>query len=336
MAGLEPAAPYASTPAELAELLGGEGRAKAVFAELRGGRDPFETLEIGPRRRLLAVCRKPEVTVDAVRRAEDGTTKLRLRLADGARIELVLIPERARTTLCISTQVGCVRGCTFCLTSTMGLVRNLDCEEILHQVVEGRRQVERLGLPALRNVVFMGMGEPLDNHREVQRALTILTDNEGLGLGARHVTVSTVGPSPAAVAKTRGWPGQLAWSLHAARPEVRKRLIPTARFAPAELLEAFILRLGASRRRTLFVEIALIDGVNDSRADVEAAAALFAGSGLEIRFNLLPMNPGNALGLETSRRAKEFKDGLAAHGYFCSIRRPRGQAESAACGQLVV
>lgn len=329
-------APYALTPAELAGRLGGRGRAQAVYAELRRGRDPFETLPPGAQQRLRAVCRVPDIALDGRRRAADGTTKLRLRLADGARVETVLIPERSRTTVCVSTQVGCLRGCRFCLTSTMGLVRNLSAEEILHQLVEARRQAMQLELPQVRNVVLMGMGEPLDNPKEVGRALGILADNEGLGIGARHLTTSTVAPSPSAVAKTAGWPGRLAWSLHAARPQVRRQLIPTARHPPEALRAAFEARLAGPRPGTLFVEIALIDGVNDQPEDAEAAAELFAGSPLEVRFNLLPMNPGNTLGLETSRRAQQMKAGLNARGYFCSVRRPRGQEELAACGQLVV
>lgn len=329
-------APYALTPRELAEALEGPGRAQQVYAALRRGEDPFLALEVGLRRRLAQVSRPSPIALETLRRSTDGTSKLRLRLEDGARIETVLIPERTRTTVCISTQVGCGRGCMFCLTSTMGMMRNLEAEEIVHQVVEARRRAPALGLPEVRNVVLMGMGEPLDNHRAVARALGLLTDNEALGVGARHVTVSTVGPSPAAIARTSGWPGQLAWSLHAARPEVRRRLIPTARHSPEALRDAFQARLSGRRRPTLFVEIALIDGVNDQEVDAAAAAALFEGSDLEVRFNLLPMNPGNTRGLFTSPRAEAMKEFLQSRGYFCSIRRARGGDELAACGQLVV
>ncbi len=329
-------APWAHTPMELSELLGSAARAKAVFAEVRAGRDPMRTLEPGLKQRLAKVSRAPDFAVEETSTATDGTTKLRIRLGDGARIETVLIPERARTTVCVSTQVGCIRGCGFCLTSTMGLLRNLSTEEILLQLVASRRVARTCALPNVRNVVFMGMGEPLDNRDEVGRALAILTDNEGHGVGARHVTVSTVAPTPAAVLNTSGWPGQLAWSLHAARPEVRKRLIPTARHSPRALLESFEARLSGARRPTLFVEIALIDGINDQPIDADAAADLFRGTKLEVRFNLLPMNPGNGLGFQTSPRASQMKRSLQAHGYFCSLRRPRGRDEHAACGQLVI
>ena len=331
----------------LAQKLDGPGRSRHVFRALAAGSDPFApgVLPDGLRARLSAVTEPGRVTVRQTRVAHDETAKILLGLADGAAVESVLIPENSRdsapsrATLCVSSQVGCARGCQFCSTATMGLKRNLSVAEIVQQVHLGLGLARTRGW-TLRNLVFMGMGEPLDNAPHVRAALDILTDHRGYGFAPKHVTVSTVGPRVAAVRGLRGWPARLAWSLHAATEAVRDRVVPRPHPSIDEIAGAFA-EVCAADRRPLFVEMTLIDGLNDSSADMLAAAELFRDFPTEVRFNLIAMNPGragNALTgrLRPSRRVEQCKDALQSAGYFCSIRRPRGQDADAACGQLAI
>jgi 23S rRNA (adenine2503-C2)-methyltransferase len=323
---------------DLRETLGGPGRAKAVLAILRRGLDPFSEGDLAPkaRARLLERCLPTPIALTKIDEAEDGTVKVLVGLRDGRSVEMVAIPGKDRTTLCVSSQVGCVRGCSFCLTATMGLVRNLEAEEIVAQVVAGLRLVRERALPALRNLVLMGMGEPLDNLENVAAALRVITGSDGLGIGPRHVTVSTVAPSPRAVKKAAALPAYLAWSLHAADDDLRRRLVPTARHSPATLLEAFAEVLG-EKGDPLFVEIALIQGVNDDLAAADRAADLLRGFPTEARVNLLPMNPIGRGDLLPSPpdRVLAFRDRLIERGLLSTVRRSRGSDRNAACGQLV-
>lgn len=332
-------------------MLGGPGRARAVYALLRSGRDPFTAPEAAPgaRARLADRTRPTPLEIREHTRALDGTQKLLLGLASGHAIEVVLIPElaspsgrtrQARTTLCVSSQVGCKRGCTFCLTATMKLVRDLTAAEIVAQLALGLRLTREEGLPPLRNVVFMGMGEPLDNLEAVRGALRIATTSGvGLGFGPAHVTVSTVGPSPERVLAAAELPGRIAWSLHAADDALRARLVPTHRSSVAELREVF-LEVVRRRRSPLFVELTLIDGVNDGPGEAAAAADLFAGTGVEVRFNLLPMNPigpgAGPLRPSSPERVAAFARVLRDAGFLTLVRKARGGEERAACGQLAV
>lgn len=320
------------TPDALAVRLGSPGRARNVFRLLADGRDPFDMLSAGARARLHAATQMVLPVVRGRAQSTDGTVKLLLGLEDGREVETVLIPEKKRTTICVSTQVGCVRGCRFCLTATMKLLRNLAPAEIVGQVFAGLREVAGRGMPPLRNVVFMGMGEPLDNAEATRSSIEILTS--GFQFGPRHVTVSTVAPSARAVARMEGWPAHVAWSLHAADDDLRRRLIPTARSAVKELRDAF----AALSIRSLFVEVALIDGVNDRLEDADRIALLFQGFPAEVRLNLLPMNrtPGGDSGLGPSPEpvVRAFQDRLREAGYFCIQRRARGADAAAACGQL--
>jgi 23S rRNA (adenine2503-C2)-methyltransferase len=267
--------------------------------------------------------------------AEDGTLRFARSVEPAGTYETVLIPGRGRSTVCVSVQVGCRRACAFCATGTMGLQANLPPDEIVRQVAMAARQAGQRGLPPLRNVVFMGMGEPLDNAKSVGAALALLTDPAGWALAPRHLTISSVGPSPRAVALARDWPGRIAWSLHAADDEVRRRLVPTARHPVAELARAFT-ELVDARRQPLFVEMTLIDGLNDAPELADRAAALFAGRSRTVRFNLLPVNPtGAEFRPSPPERVAAFRDRLRARGFFAMVRRARGGDRGAACGQLV-
>lgn len=323
----------ALTPDELAEALGGSGRARSVWNAIARGVDPFEDPIASPahRRRLREALRPARLVVERREIASCGTTKLRYELGDGKRIETVLIPSPRRTTVCVSTQAGCARGCVFCLTATMGLERDLTSSEIVGQVTGAIREARGRHLPPVRNVVYMGMGEPLDNLEAVAKSVTILCSPRGLGLGPAHVTLSTVGTSPEAIRATRELPVQRAWSLHAADDGLRRRLVPTARYSTGELRRAF-LELGAS----LFVEVTLIEGVNDELRHAEELAEFLQPFSAPVRVNLLPMNPGpEGIAPSPERRAIAFRQRIRERGYFCAIRRPRGLEAGAACGQLV-
>ena len=262
--------------------------------------------------------------------SRDGTMKFLWGLADGAAIESVLIPEGARRTLCVSSQVGCAFGCTFCATGRMGFQRHLAPWEIAAQVRELALDPE-IGRPT--NVVFMGMGEPLHNWPAVDVALTILNGAQGLGIGARHITVSTVGIIPA-LAKLAARPEQfrLALSLHAPTSDRRRPLIPVERkYALADVLSG----LRAFRRRVTF-EYVLIHEANDTLEDADALAAI--ANPLNALVNLLPLHPGGSPSLRPTPPAamRGFARRLRHHGVRATIRRSRGVDIDAACGQLLV
>src|SRR5690242_6998851 len=260
----------------------------------------------------------------------DGTEKYLWDLGDGEAIESVLIPEGKRRTLCISSQVLCALGCVFCATGRMGFRRNLTAAEIAAQV----REVVLLD-PALMptNVVFMGMGEPLLNWDAVATAMTILNSPEGFGIGARHITVSTVGILPAlAKLATRPEQFRLAVSLHAPTSELRHELMPIEK---KYTLPDVIGALKQFRRRVT-LEYVLIGGKNDGLEQADRLAELARALGALV--NLLPLHPGGADGRSPSPRAQTlaFERRPKRHGAAAVLRRSRGLDISAACGQLRV
>ncbi|MBI4501154.1 MAG: 23S rRNA (adenine(2503)-C(2))-methyltransferase RlmN [Gemmatimonadetes bacterium] len=262
--------------------------------------------------------------------SKDGTRKFLWGLADGAAVESVLIPEGRRQTLCISSQSGCAYGCVFCATGRMGFERHLATWEIVAQVRELALDPE-LGKPT--NVVFMGMGEPLHNWDAVDRALTTLNHTMGLGIGARHITVSTVGVVPN-LRKLAARPEQfrLALSLHAPTHEQRLAIMPVEK---KYSLDRVLPALQAFKRRITF-EYVMISGKNDSLEDADRLAALAAPLGALV--NLLPLHPGGTPGLMPASAAhlKEFGARLEALGVTATVRRSRGLDIDAACGQLRV
>lgn len=282
------------------------------------------------RARLDAELPLGRLTADTEQLSSDGTRKFLWRLDDGEAIESVLIPSGSRRTLCISSQAGCALGCTFCATGRMGFRRNLTPFEIAGQV---REIVLRHPDEKPTNVVFMGMGEPLLNWPAVDRTLTILNSPEGFGIGARHITVSTVGilPGMAEFAK-RPEQFRLAISLHAPTSAQRRTIMPVEKKYD---IDAVIEAAKAFERRITF-EYVMIAGVNDSDADADQLARL--ARRLRALVNILPLHPGGSdeLTPTSSTRIRAFADRLRNQGVEASVRRSRGLDINAACGQLRV
>ncbi len=263
----------------------------------------------------------------------DGSVRFAVRLEDGALVETVAIHQpasqtraRGRWTICVSSQAGCARGCVFCETGRLGLERNLTAAEIVAQYALAARHLGKLP----RNVVFMGMGEPLDNLEEVLRAIAVLREPSGFAVPERRITVSTVGivpRLPELYARTRA---QVAVSLHAIEPKTRLALLPVARKWPLEQLREAIARAP----RTVLLQWTLIEGVNDADKDADGLAQF--ARGLDVRVNLIPLNPGpirdqRAPPLE---RCRAFQKRLADAGVRTLLRLPHGRQVSGACGQL--
>jgi 23S rRNA (adenine2503-C2)-methyltransferase len=272
----------------------------------------------------------PRLALVAQQRSTDGTRKFLFRLADGESIETVAIPEGSRVTLCISSQAGCALRCAFCATGAMGFSRNLAPHEISGQV----REMSFLEEPvAVTNVVFMGMGEPLMNWKAVSPTLTVLNDADGFGIGARHITVSTVGVLPGIVALgERPEQFRLAISIHAPSDELRQELMPiNTKYPLRDVIEA----ARVFDRRVTF-EYVMLGGVND-RPDHARQLAVLARE-CRAFVNLIPLHPGGAQGFtptpagEIARFARLLRD----RGVEVAIRKSRGIDIAAACGQLRV
>ncbi|HEY7634683.1 MAG TPA: 23S rRNA (adenine(2503)-C(2))-methyltransferase RlmN [Gemmatimonadales bacterium] len=269
------------------------------------------------------------LTPDVVEQSSDGTRKYLWRLDDAEAIESVLIPSGGRRTLCISSQAGCPLRCSFCATGRMGFRRNLSAFEIAGQV---REIVLRAPADKPTNVVFMGMGEPLLNWPAVNTALTILNSQDGVGIGARHITVSTVGilPGMAELAK-RSEQFRLAISLHAPSSPQRLGIMPIEKKYGLES----VLRAAQAFRKRVTFEYVLIGGINDSEADADRLARLARRLGALV--NLLPLHPGGAPDLTATppARIRAFAERLRNQGIEATVRRSRGLDINAACGQLI-
>ncbi|MDP8224896.1 MAG: 23S rRNA (adenine(2503)-C(2))-methyltransferase RlmN [Candidatus Lernaella stagnicola] len=261
---------------------------------------------------------------------EDGTRKIVLELADGHRIECVLIPETRRLTVCVSSQVGCRWGCGFCRTGQMGFIRDLTAGEIVEQYLAAQRIA---GDRRVSNVVLMGMGEPLDNLDHVTRAIEIFYADHGVNLSPRKVTLSTVGIVPQLPKLALRVDVSLAVSLHAADDETRSQLVPANRKWPLrELIDACRVFPMSHRRRVTF-EYALIAGVNDSDDDAERLVRLVGD--LRPKVNLIAVNPSDEqFAAPTEERVRRFQEILRDHNITCMVRKPRGRDILAACGQL--
>lgn len=271
---------------------------------------------------------------------QDGTAKLLLQLKDGLQVETVIIGEKQRLTLCVSTQVGCAQRCAFCQTGRMGLWRNLTAGEIVAQFLLARQWLTQhrhtlaafSNADAISNIVFMGMGEPLDNLDALLDSIAILTDPYGLALAARRIAVSTVG-NPAALSRLLNtYPSlPLALSVHAADPSLRSRLVPANRKWPlAEVLQV----LRNFPRSKLLIQYTLLAGVNDSERDALLLAELLHG--IPAKINLIIYNPIDDSTFTPSSHAtvKNFQNLLFQQGRRAMIRFSKGNDIAAACGQL--
>ena len=272
----------------------------------------------------------PRLSIATRQKSQDGTEKFLFQLADGQGVETVAIPEGDRVTLCISSQAGCALACAFCATGAMGFQRNLEVHEIAGQVREMRMLSPAVDVT---NIVFMGMGEPLMNWKAVSPALTILNSPDGLGIGARHITVSTVGILPGIVALgERGEQFRLALSIHAPTEAQRQALMPVnTKYPLADVIEA----AKAFDRRVTF-EYVMLGGVNDGIEDALNLARLARECRAFV--NLIPLHPGGAMGF-TPTPANEiirFSRQLRHEGVEVAIRKSRGKDIAAACGQLRV
>ncbi|NLJ69537.1 MAG: 23S rRNA (adenine(2503)-C(2))-methyltransferase RlmN [Firmicutes bacterium] len=293
--------------------------------------DDMSNLPAGLRDRLSREAVYHPCSVVTVRHSRDGTRKYLLALADGELIETVFIPETQRSTVCISSQVGCKMGCSFCATGSLGFVRGLTAGEIVDQVLQAALDVG--SRPS--NVVYMGMGEPLDNYDELIRSIGILNAPWGLNIGMRQITVSTCGVVPGIRKLGReGLALTLAVSLHAADDDKRSRIMPIARAYPlARLMEA-LHEYVANTKRRITIEYALMAGFNDGRQDAQRLTDLLKG--LLCHVNLIPVNPipGGLQQKPESSQVVRFENWLRQGGLEVSIRRERGADIEAACGQL--
>ena len=268
--------------------------------------------------------------------APDGTVKFLQQLADGHQIETVILRHDDHDTVCISTQVGCAMNCKFCLTATMGLIRNLTAGEIVDQVLNTTEFLSAGKLP--RNIVFMGMGEPFHNYDNTIKALAILQNSYGLNYSSRRVTVSTSGLVPEIIrfGKEQEIKANLAISLNGVTQEARKLLMPISkRYSLEELIEACKAFPIENRKRITFEYIMLKD-LTDSLTAAKKLVTLLHGT--KSKVNLIPFNEHNRLEFKSPSKSKikEFQQYLLDHGILATLRTSRGQGISAACGQLAV
>ena len=359
--------PLERLPEEWAEVLGGWGepryRGLQVFRWLhqRAVHDAASMTDLprSLRARLAEEPLAPPLETSRMHLSEDGTRKMLVALPDGRTVESVLIPmqsttpgdgytpedaegdevsaPRAWVTQCISSQVGCAMACVFCASGIAGFKRHLGAAEIVGQVMLGQAALAAHG-ERVRNVVFMGMGEPLHNYDAVSRALRLLVHPDGLGLSKRRVTVSTSGLVPEIERLGRDFDGQvqLAISLHCPDDDRRSELMPINRKYPLPMLVDALRRYPLPKRRRITIEYTLIDKFNASRDDARALARLLRG--IPVKVNLIPMNRvvDNPLGAPSWEVVDAFQDALRAEGVASFVRRRKGDDIAAACGQLAL
>ncbi len=311
-------------------------RGRQIFSWLwRPGIRSFDQMTNLPkllREQLSEIVAIPHPKPLEVQRSRDGTVKYAWLLPDGLSIESVLIPERDHNTICLSTQVGCQMGCRFCHTARMGFIRNLTPGEIAGQVL---CIVEEIGDRALvRNLVFMGMGEPLANYDALICALSILTDELGLNFSSRRITVSTCGLVPEMLRLGKDADVGLAISLHAPTDKIRSRIMPINRRYPLRQLLSACRQYPLARRRRITFEYLLLSGINDRASHARELAEILRG--IPAKVNLIPFNesPGIPFRRSDEENMLQFQQILLDEGYTAIIRKSKGQDISAACGQL--
>ena len=321
---------------ELETFIAGNGkerfRARQIFKWLyqKGAVSFVEMSNISKefRRELADTARISTLVPEMVEVSRDGTRKYLFRLDDGNMVEAVLIPEEDRNTLCISSQVGCAMACEFCLTGSFKLVRNLTAAEIVNQVCAVKKELE------IKNIVLMGMGEPLANLQQVIRALRIITCDDGLQFSTRRVTVSTAGLVPELDILGKSVTVNLAVSLNATTDELRDRLMPINRRYPLSDLMAACNRFPLPSRRYITFEYVLIRDVNDSMEDARRLVRLV--NNIPCKINLIAFNEheGCSFRKPTQEAIDRFHKFLLDKHFTVITRASRGGDISAACGQL--
>jgi 23S rRNA (adenine2503-C2)-methyltransferase len=329
------------TVEELTGILGSRPRAIAVLRWLADHPPPAELPETLPGvaaapawQRLRAEAALPPWKVAQRAVSSDGTIKYAVEL-DGATVETVLIPTDDRSTVCVSSQAGCTRDCAFCATAQLGFTRHLSAGEIVLQYLVARRDAPA-SAPA-RNVVFMGMGEPMDNLDQVLRAVAVLTQEPAPRLGAQHVTVSTSGVLPGMVRFLAECRANLALSLNGTTDAQRGSIMPQTRKWPiAALLAACRDDAARGSGRRYFMEYVMLAGVNDADDDARRLVELLRE--LPAHVNLIPHNAfaGAPLAPPPDERVLRFRDLVHQGGVRCIVRWPRGRDIAAACGQLAL
>lgn len=296
--------------------------------------DPMHMPEIPERLRqhLLTEFSPLEPACVQLQADADGTRKMLLRMGDGKEVESVLIPAPGRLTQCISSQVGCAVGCQFCLTATAGLTRNLTATEMLAEVMTARA----MSAEPIRNIVLMGMGEPLHNYEHVSRFVRIATDPLGMAFSPRRVTLSTAGLIPGIERMVADdLPCNLAVSLNATTDAVRNQIMPINQKYPlAELIACMHRYIKARNRKRILVEYVMLADINDSLEDAHRLVALLDGMGCTV--NLLPFNPfpGSPFKRPNDATVDAFRAILVEASMVAVVRESRGREISAACGQL--
>jgi len=273
---------------------------------------------------------KPSLELVQEQVSIDGTKKYLFKLSDGNQIESVLIPDKSRNTLCISSQVGCALGCTFCMTGTVGKIRNLKPSEILDQYM----LVNQYNENCITNIVFMGMGEPLDNLENLVKVINVLTDPNYLALSPKRITVSTSGLVPQINKLGEQVSVNLAVSLNAPRDELRDEIMPiNKRYPISELLKASV-NFPVPNRKYLMFEYVLLKGVNDSDSDAHTLGRLLRG--IKCKINVIPFNEASPLPYKSPdwERVLNFQDILISYRINVRIRKSRGSDILGACGQL--
>lgn len=271
---------------------------------------------------------------DTLLQSADRSEKVLLKLKDGRFAECVIMPSENRTTLCVSSQVGCRMACSFCQTGKMGLMRNLSSGEILAQLVFANMRLLARGENKVTNIVFMGMGEPLDNYDNVVEACRTMLDPDMFGLSKHKVTVSTSGLVPEILKLGNDVPVALAISLHTADEDERSKLMPVNKKYSLAVLKEALLKYPVQTRHGITFEYVLIKGVNDSVTHAKKLVRFLHG--LKAKVNLIPMNehPGIAMERSDDSHIREFQSYLTARSIPAPVRYSRGQDVSGACGQL--
>lgn len=267
--------------------------------------------------------------------SQDTSEKILLKTHDNHLLEMVLMPYENRATLCISSQVGCKMGCTFCQTGKMGFRKNLSSGEILSQILIANNILQSKNLKQkVSNIVFMGMGEPLDNYKEVIKACSIMIDPLGFGMSKSHVTISTSGLLPEIEQLGKDLPVRLAISLHNADNEKRSKIMPINRKYPLDELKKVLLHYPSDPRHGITFEYVMIEGENDSIQDAKKLVKFLHG--LKAKVNLIPINhfPGIEMKASSAQRIREFQKYLSDRSIPAPVRYSRGQDVSGGCGQL--